>query len=443
MSSFADTIFALSSGGVPAGVAVLRISGRGARLAVERLVGEVPAPRSAALRSIRNRSGELLDRGLVLWFPGPASFTGEDCAELHVHGGKAVTAAIMRELGCEKGYRLAEAGEFTRRAFVNGKLDLPGAEALADLVAAETESQRRLAVLGGGLWSNATYADWSARLTQARAYVEAELDFSDEGDVPGDTAAHIWREIGNLAEEMRVHLAEFERAEIVRHGYRVVVAGPPNVGKSSLLNALARRDVAIVSDEPGTTRDLIEVALDLEGQKVVLVDTAGLRESDSVVERMGIQRARAAAASADLVLELREMPGWRLPDGNFEQEVIEGERMTVGTKCDLFDVVGDAVPEFRISAKTGDGINVLLGAIGRKARGAAGEFVSGAPGSARQQSAIAEAAGALEASCNAGLALELRAEEMRRADAALGRLVGRVGVEDVLGAIFARFCVGK
>ena len=266
-SPFRDTIFALSSGGLPSGVAVVRLSGPHVCAALEAIAGRVPPARVATLCRLRDSDGGKIDRGLVLFFAGPASFTGEDCGELHVHGGRAVVATLLRRLGGLPGLRQSEAGEFTRRAFLNGKIDLTGVEGLADLLAAETEAQRRLAVENAEGGQRTLYAGWRSRLVHARAMIEAELDFADEADVDGPVSEHIWKDLGELSGEIAQHCAGFSAAEIVREGFRVALMGAPNAGKSSLLNALARREVAIVTDVPGTTRDPIEIALDLRGGK--------------------------------------------------------------------------------------------------------------------------------------------------------------------------------
>ncbi len=285
-----DTIFALSSGPPPSGVAVIRLSGPGVRFGLETLVESVPEPRHASLRSIRGRDGEVIDRGLVLFFPGPASFTGEDVAELHVHGGRAVVAAVLAAVEPLPGFRPAEAGEFTRRAFANQRMDLTQVEGLADLIAAETEAQRRQALRQADGALGRRYESWRNVLIHARALVEAELDFAEEDDVPPRASAPVWDSVALLEKEIVNHI-EDRRGERLRDGVEIVILGPPNAGKSSLLNAIANRDVAIVTPEAGTTRDLIEVKLDLGSMPVTLVDTAGLRQTASLVESEGIRRA--------------------------------------------------------------------------------------------------------------------------------------------------------
>lgn len=436
-----DTIVALSSGRLPAGVAVIRISGPRTRFAVETISGPLPADRRAELRALRAADGAVIDRGLVLFFPGPASFTGEDCAELHCHGSRAVVSVLLATLSSFPGVRLAEAGEFTRRAFLNGKMDLTQAEALADLAAAETEAQRRLAmrVAEGAL--RGLYEGWRRRLIHARAMIEAELDFSDEGDVPGSVADAVMADIATLREELDDHRGGHAAAEIVREGYDVVIAGPPNVGKSSLLNALAGRPAAIVSEEAGTTRDLIEVALDLGGFKVRLTDTAGIRGGAGKVESIGIERARQRLMEADLVLALQDLSS---PLVRVEiEESVARKTLRVGTKADLVgSEVGAADVDHRISVLTGHGLTELLETIYRRAEAQASRASDVVPVRARQaallQDASAELATALDVEDRV-----IRAEHLRLASDSLGRIVGTVDVEDLLDVIFSQFCIGK
>lgn len=434
-----DTIFALSSGAAPSGVAVIRLSGPGVRFGLETLIGAVPPARMAALRTLRApEGGDILDRGLVLFFPGPASFTGEDVAELQVHGGRAVIASLLKALASLPDYRAAEAGEFTRRAFENGRADLTEIEGLADLVAAETEMQRRLAVrqAEGGL--RKLYEDWRHRLIRARALVEAGLDFVDEEDVPADVMAPAWQEAAGVAAEMTGHLDDQHWGERVRAGFEVVLLGAPNVGKSSLLNALVRREAAIVTAEPGTTRDLIEVALDIDGHAVTLIDTAGLRETESVVEREGIARARRRADAADLVLALSDDDTWT--------ETIPGGAavLRVRTKRDLLDSDSKRVEaDIVLSARTGAGIEDLIRAIGetlRLARPMPAALIT----RTRQRDGIARSLDYLRELERAGdHAVEVKAELLRSAADALGRVTGKVDVEDLLDVIFSEFCIGK
>lgn len=437
-SPFKDTIFALSTGSPPSGVAVIRMSGPHVRDVLTGLAGRLPPARVATLCRLVDRRGAQIDRGLVLFFPGPGSFTGEDCGELHLHGGRAVVAAALAALGGQLGMRQAEAGEFTRRAFLNGKVDLTGAEGLADLLAAETEAQRRLALANAEGGQGALYADWRSRLLHARAMIEAELDFADEADVDGAASGQVWESLDGLWREIGLHVEGYAVAELVREGFRVALVGAPNVGKSSLLNALARREVAIVTEVPGTTRDVIEVALDLRGMKVLITDTAGIRETDDRVEQIGVSRAYEAAARADLVLMLaeagsREPPAFEPPTHAF--------CLRIGTKSDLG--LGDTAPfDFLISAHTGDGIAVLLDEIASRAKAATNAGGDVMPTRLRHIELLEQARSRIAAALNAK-DLELRAEDLRLASDALGRITGAIDVEDLLDVIFSQFCIGK
>ncbi|AOF89666.1 tRNA modification GTPase TrmE [Sinorhizobium sp. RAC02] len=384
----------------------------------------------------------MLDQGIVLYFPGPNSFTGEDCAEFQIHGGRATVKVVLATLAGLEGLRAAEAGEFSRRAFLNGRMDLVEAEGLADLIVAETEMQRRLAAeqASGGL--SALYDSWAKRLTHARAMIEAELDFADEDDVPGSVATSIWRDMHALKQDIVNHLAEAKTGEIVRDGLNVVIAGPPNAGKSSLLNHLARRDVAIVTDVPGTTRDVLSVDLDLSGFAVRLHDTAGLRETDDVVEREGIRRTHLSMSQAHLVLMLSEHSG---ADRLLLDEHYEGPVLHVRTKADIMDQPwpNDGA-DVMISVKSGEGIAELLGAIGRHLPNLEAGSALALPTRQRHVANLTEArkqiALALEADVEG---LDIRAEYLRRAGQALGRVTGRVDVENLLDVIFSEFCIGK
>jgi len=443
-----NTIYALSSGHGRAGVAVVRISGPAAGEALDRMAAPRPKPRFAALRSVRHpQTGEVLDQGLVLWFPAPNSETGEDMAELQVHGGRAVIAGVLAALGSIEGWRLAEPGEFARRAFENGKIDLTAAEAIADLVDAETDAQRRQALRQAGGALAQLYDGWRAGLIRAQALTESAIDFSDEADV-GDKASAEARElVARLAPSLRQHLDDGRRGEILREGFRVAIAGAPNVGKSSLLNAFARREAAIVSDEAGTTRDIIEVTLDLGGAPVILSDTAGIREAEGKVEREGIRRAVARARDADLVLWLMDAtdPQRELPP---DLAARTGVMLWVLNKIDLLQA-HRAYPMlqpgwFGLSVLTGEGLPALARAIEGKAAAAVGTSEAPAITQARHRQQLGAAIEALEAYlAGAPADLELRAEDLRRAATALGRITGRVDVEDVLGEIFSRFCIGK
>jgi tRNA modification GTPase len=434
------TIFALSSGLPPSGVAIIRVSGPQAKAAAESLCGVVPADRTLHLAHFRSRGGELLDRGLAVVFSGPASFTGEDCAEFHIHGGRASIAAVLGALGSLPGLRQAEAGEFTRRAFVNGKVDLTGVEALGDLINAETEMQRRFALANAGGRQFATYAAWRERIIHARAMIEAELDFSDEGDVPASVAPEVWRDVFALHDEMMAQIDNARTGEILREGFQVVILGAPNAGKSSLINRLADRDVAIVADEPGTTRDLVEVVLDLDGIRTVVTDTAGLREQPGKVEAIGIERALKRAGESDLVIMLEDVTAAgrvSLPAG---VEIVK-----VGSKIDLagadfetqrYDVV--------LSSKTGQGFGALVELIRRSAAARVGGWSSSVlPSRLRHVELIRSARDHLADAMCVGKPLELRAEALRLAGDEIGGIVGEIRTEEVLGAIFGQFCIGK
>lgn len=426
-----DTIFALASGEGRAGVAVVRLSGPGAGAALAALAGPLPPPRRAMLRRLAHEGGEI-DRVLVLWFPGPGSFTGEDVAELHIHGGRAVRAALFAALA-SLGLRPAEAGEFSRRAVENGRLDLTRAEAIADLVDAETEAQRLQALRQHDGALAALYEGWRSRAITALGRAEAAIDFSDDGvgeaefDAARAAAIH-------LRQEIRAHLDDAGRGEALREGVRLAIVGPPNAGKSSLLNMLAARDAAIVSDIAGTTRDVIEVRLDLGGVLVLASDTAGLRDSGDAIEAEGVRRALARAREAHLVLLLLDAsdpaPGADLLSG------IRAPDFVVWNKADL--AAHDGIS---ISLKTGDGVPALLELLRQSVRQ---KFTGEAPAlsRARHRQALSEAVAALAHGANAP-APELLAEDLRLATRAIGRITGRVDVEEVLDFVFRDFCIGK
>jgi tRNA modification GTPase len=435
-----DTIFALSSGGLPSGVAVVRISGPACRETLAGLVGTVPQPRIATLRSIRDRNGSFLDQALVLFFPAPASFTGEDTAELHVHGGRATVRAVLHALSEFPGLRSAEAGEFSRRAFHNGKLDLVEIEGLADIVSAQTEMQRRLALEHAAGGVSKLYDDWTRRLTHARAMIEAELDFADEEDVPGAIGQSIRADLHAVAGEMSHHLHGARTGEIIRDGLTVVIAGPPNVGKSSLINYLARRDVAIVTDIPGTTRDIVSVDLDLDGFAVRVMDTAGIRETEELVELEGIRRARTAMANADLVLQLED--GVVASEGCTPSG--EAPIIRVVTKADLrvgTETSGDAIA---ISTLTGAGMAELLDRIRGHLPQVSEASALAVPSRERHNEALRAALRCIDDALSLPPdGLELQAESLRQAANAIGRITGRVDVENLLDVIFSEFCIGK
>ncbi len=509
----ADTIFALSSGRPPVAIAVIRISGPRAGAALTALGVKIPAPRKAGLARIRDpRSGEIIDEALVLWFPAPHSETGEDIAELQAHGGRAVIAAILDALAQVDGLRMAEAGEFTRRGFENGKLDLTAVEGLADLVGAETEGQRRQAFRQmKGLLGNRAET-WRQRLIQALALVEARIDFSDEGDVPEELVAPALQIARELKDEIAAALADGHRGERLREGLVVAIAGPPNAGKSTLLNRIARREAAIVSPHAGTTRDIIEVHLDLGGLPVTLLDTAGIRETTDPVEMEGVRRARERAASADLVLWVVDASAegvvgdpvgtgkapigraqtapsvWRVQNkidlveqrlkkceleinsiggveaaGQVNKPLIEMTNVRLRDKSELglqsnnllTNVVSKGLTEnseleftsndaqFYLSASSGEGFDALLAELERYAA----RFLAGAEQSlvtrARHREALEATLDALTRAESLAGSEDLLAEELRAAAYDLGRLTGRVDVEDVLDVIFRDFCIGK
>ena len=436
-----QTIFALSSGRPPSAIAIVRVSGSEASVALKRLAGKIPAPRMATRALLRDASGQGIDDAVVLWFPGPASATGEDVAEFHVHGGRAVLASLFAALSGIENLRAAEPGEFTRRALENGKLDLTEAEGLDDLIHADTDRQRRQALrqLKGLLGDHAR--DWRKAIIEASALIEAGIDFSDEGDVPAELIAPALERIKALRDEIKEVLAVQGNAERLRDGLVVAIAGPPNVGKSTLMNQLARREVAIVSPHAGTTRDVIEVQLDLDGYPVTVIDTAGIRETEDPVEQEGVRRARARAAEADLVLWLADADGGETGD----QE--SAPAWLVRNKIDLGDgtaVAGKSTGEFRISAARGDGIAELVGALVGFAQDFFGSTEGGLISRERQRGLLMDTVASLERSLAAiGRGEELAAEDLRSAAYSLGRLLGRVDVEDILDVIFREFCIGK
>jgi tRNA modification GTPase len=424
MALHADTIFALSSGRGRAGVAVVRVSGVHAASAVQRLAGpELPKPRMATRRKINSPDREPIDDGLLIWFPGPASFTGEDVAEFHMHGGRAVIDGLLDVLADVPGLRPAEPGEFTRRAVENGKFDLTQAEALADLINAETEAQRRQALrqYDGALAT--LYEDWRARLIRAAAWVEATIDFSDE-EIGPDAIGRAKAQVAGMVTEIRAHLDDARRGEILREGFCLTVIGPPNSGKSSLINALAQRDVAIVSEVAGTTRDVLEVHLDLSGYPVIVADTAGLRETTDTLEAEGVRRALARSEAADAVLLLMDAaaPDNRLPD--LPQE----PALRVWNKVDI------GVPptgSLAISVQTGAGLEQLLTAIGNIVRRRFDVSENPVLTRERHRFALLRGVEALERGV-AAAGSEIVAEEIRLAMRELGRITGRVDVEDLL-----------
>jgi tRNA modification GTPase len=435
-----QTIFAISSGRPPSAIAIVRVSGPRSGEALASLAGRVPIARKATRALLRDSAQQPIDDAVVLWFPGPASATGEDVAEFHVHGGRAVLTALFAALSSFEDVRAAEPGEFTRRAFENGKLDLTEAEGLDDLIHADTDRQRRQALrqLKGLLGDKAR--DWRAQIIEASALIEAGIDFSDEGDVPTELIGAALAKIKTLLGEIQEVLAAQGRSERLRDGLVVAIAGPPNVGKSTLMNQLARREVAIVSPHAGTTRDIIEVQLDLDGYPVTVIDTAGIRETDDPVEQEGVRRAQARAAEADLVL-------WMI-DARHEEGPHQGAApvWVVHNKIDLEAPGADSRQgaNFRISASRGDGIAQLMAALVGFAQAFFGSVETGLVSRERQRKLLQETIVSLQRSISiVGQGEELAAEELRIAAHSLGRLLGRVDVEDILDTIFREFCIGK
>ena len=438
MSGRPDTIFALASGSRRAGVAVFRVSGAGAAQSAAALCGRNDfVPRQASLATLRAPdTGTIIDRALVLYFKAPASFTGEDIVEYHLHGGASVIAALTAALSKQPLHRLAEPGEFTKRAFENGKIDLTEAEAVADLIAAETEAQRLQALdqLGGGL--SRLYRAWTERLTKILAHQEADIEFPED-DLPQGLSTTLVPLISALQNEIDIHLQDSRRGERLRDGIRVAIVGAPNAGKSSLLNALMSRDVAIVSDEAGTTRDVIEAHLDLGGYPVILADTAGLRATDNRIEAEGIKRARDNAAIADIKLALFDATVPRDPE---TLALVDDKTIVVLTKSDL--AAPQATDALAISVKAGTGMDALLQTLAVRVAEMFGRNTGAVPTRERHRTALEEARECLARAINAPLP-ELAAEDLRLAVRAIGRITGRVHVEDVLDRIFRDFCIGK
>jgi tRNA modification GTPase len=454
------TIFALASGLGKAAIAVIRVSGPESAQAIKALVGPLPRPRQASVRQIIDPDDRrAIDSGLVLWFPGPNSFTGEDSGEFQVHGSRPVVSLLLKILSGMPGLRLATPGEFARRALENGKLDLVAIEALSDLVEAETEQQRRLAIEQARGHLQQQVERWRSDLLDSLVMIECELDFSDELDAPHASRAKVRRKCEEILRHLASLTAESSHVERIREGMTVLIAGPPNAGKSTLLNAITRRDVAIVSERAGTTRDLIEVKLDLGGFPVNLVDTAGIRESDDPLEQEGVQRALKKSAAADLVLwlnpvgepyrfpprELASRTLWRVltkVDGDRELDMrLEGSGSQDAILAPAPVKAGEL--EVEISAKTGRNLDMLIKSLEGYAKQTMSVEGSLIVANERQRSAICSAEVALRSALDDGAPLEIVAEDLRRTCFFLESLIGRVGVEDVLDRIFARFCIGK
>lgn len=420
-----DLIFAEATPPGRGGVSVIRISGAGARGLAERVAGPMPDPRHSYFRVLRDGEEEL-DQALAVWFEAGASFTGEEAAELHLHGAPVIARRVARALGAA-GARPAEAGEFTRRAFMNGRMDLAEVEGLGDLLEAETDLQRRLALRAAGGELGRKAEGWRRILIRAGALVEASVDFADE-DVPEEVPSEVYDLLDEFCRQLSIEISGFPAAERMRAGFEVAVIGAPNAGKSSLINRIARRDVALVSDIAGTTRDVIELRLDIRGLAVTLLDTAGLRATDDQVEGMGVERARNRAAAADLRIHVSE-------DGQVDLALWQDGDVQVSSKSDL----GFGGGGLAVSSVTGEGIAALLETIhDRLSARIAG---AGIVGHERQAAVLREAYDALVSV--ADLPAELLAEQIRQAATSLDRLVGRIGPEEYLDAIFASFCIGK
>jgi len=439
-----QTIFSLSSGAGIAGVAVIRVSGPNVVDCINLMCKSRVKPGRVALRKIFHPvTGLLLDEGFVLWFPGPGSFTGEDIVEFQIHGGRATISAVVDALSAVKGCRQAESGEFTRRAFLNGRLDLIEIEGLGDLIHAQTEAQRRQALNQSKGQASETFNKWRKELTGVLAYLEASIDFMEEDDVSENALAGFREKLIHLRNDMEKHLVDGVRGEIVREGVRVVLVGEPNVGKSSIINYLAQRDIAIVSETPGTTRDVLEVQLDLDGIPVTLSDTAGLRDvAENDIERQGIQRTRALGHRADLLL-------WVTISGlEIENKLLQSDaaRIVVMNKSDLpaINSIGNMSGALRVSAKTGDGMDLLVETISKKVTDMFGGLEPALITRERQKSALSMCIESIDdALTEEAGSLELTAEQLRLAANHLARLVGRIDVEDLLDVIFRDFCVGK
>ena len=435
----ADTIFALASAPGRAGIAVVRVSGVRTQGAIIALKCDVPRARKATRAKFKHpASGELLDDGLLILFPAPHSFTGEDVAELHVHGGRAVVDSVLNALSEIEGLRPAEPGEFSRRAFANDKMDLTEAEAIADLVDAETRGQQRQALrqMGGAL--KELYDGWRHRLVQALAHLEAVIDFPDE-DLPADVSKKLWGEVGDLSAAIAQHLDDGRRGERIRSGISIAIVGPPNAGKSSLLNMLSRRETAIVSATPGTTRDVIDVHLDLDGHAVTIADTAGLRESADTIESEGVRRAKLRAESADLKIALFDGATYPTVDAA-TQSLVDTNTIAVVNKSDLLKTPPGAM--MAMSLQSGAGVDAFLSRLHDAVKKLADTGAAMPLTRVRHRTALEECLAALQRA-RAASESELAAEDLRLAARALGRLTGRIDVEEILDAVFRDFCIGK
>lgn len=440
-----DTICALASGQPPAAICIIRLSGdRIWKLAGALLDCGLPEPRRATLTRFRDEDGHLIDEGLVVFMPGPHSYTGEDTLELYLHGGPAVINHTISTLTSEPGVRLAEPGEFTRRAFEAGKIDLTEAEGVADIIEAETNAQKAQALrqLSGGLTQQ--YDQWRAELTGILALIEVAVDFPDEDDAPEETTAPVLRKLGALISDMEAALGDRGIGEKIRDGFRIAIIGAPNAGKSTLLNRLAGREAAIVTSLPGTTRDVIEIRRVMGGQIVWISDTAGLRETEDEIEAEGVRRAQKVAAEADLRVFM--VDGSAPDPGVLTSPYRLPTDMVVVNKTDADLAENLPAHDFRISAKTGDGVETLERALSEFISTRAASVEAPVITRARHRARLVEGLACLVAARDAlelGTGAELAAEDVRMAIRHLGSVIGVVGVEDVLGAVFSEFCIGK
>jgi tRNA modification GTPase len=434
-----DTIYALSSGSGKAGVAIVRVSGPEAGTALRTSCGRVPVARVAERVSVCVSQGTVkLDEAIALWFPGPGSFTGEDVAEFHLHGSLGVVRMFLAELGSLQGCRPAEPGEFTRRALSNGKVDLVGVEGLNDMLAAETATQVKQALFHVDGSASEIFYQWRDELIEASALAEACIDFTDEEGVADAALPKVCASVVRLIATMTENLRDSERGHLNRAGVRVVLAGSPNVGKSSLLNAIAARDVAIVSSEAGTTRDVVEVSLDLGGTSIIISDTAGLRDRvDSHVEQLGIDRTHERLSHADIVVSVAS------PEADWQNTGVDSPTLRIWNKADTVQPERTAVADLEVSALTGEGMEDLMDRLSGMASELAGNGEPALLVRERQVQAVKSALSHLENALQPNLPIELVAEELRRAARNIGKLTGEVGTEDLLDSIFSKFCIGK
>ncbi|MBL4784562.1 MAG: tRNA uridine-5-carboxymethylaminomethyl(34) synthesis GTPase MnmE [Cohaesibacteraceae bacterium] len=435
-----DTIYALASGHLPSGVAVLRISGPQAFYCLSLMIDSLPKPRRVSLQTLRRPDdGEILDRALVIVFPGPASFTGEDCVELHLHGSRAVVRVVFSILEQQKSVRMALQGEFTRRSFESGKLDLTEVEGLSDLLSAETEMQRKHAIIQSGGAHRHMYQEWRSKLLECRAWIEAELDFSDEDDIPKDVSLRVNSQIFELHECMVRHLKNADHGLRLKNGVQVLLMGKPNVGKSSLLNWLANESIAIVTDEAGTTRDLLEISVELGGYPVVFIDSAGIRDSVNVVEKIGVGRAIQKSEEADLVIWLSDQDNITEGKGDIIADFY------VRSKSDLIDSLPEQSSEIcYISTKTGYGMDEFINSISRRVAGMCSVEDDILITRERHITLLIDCVKYLASYLDdVDLSIELSCEQLRLCSQSLGSITGLIDVEDILGSIFSEFCVGK